>query len=916
MQQLFRRPNRAVALLILSLLLTAISSITADAAQRTSLDLGWRFHLAPSAALKNTVQLDKWEWAPAASADEVTAPANADWKAVDAGTNVFQGHGFAWFRVTLPALKDAGRSIHFDSIDDNATVFLNGKKLVYHTGWNDQFDIALDAAWSSVGPNVLYVLVENNDGPGGINKQTIVGNSAVVNHSKDAASTTFDDHAWRTVDVPHDYVLEGKFTPDADMWHGFLPVQPAWYRRTFTVPVGYRGKSVWVEFEGVFRDSVAYLNGHLLGEHQSGYTGFSYDIGKFANYGGKNVLSVYVDPRHFEGWWYEGGGIYRHVWLNAASPAHFVPMGTYVVSKLPEPKAPGFAPAAASLSIRTEIAAAKSTGRYTLASTIVDPAGKTIASTRSTVPAGGIVKQTAAVKQPSLWSIESPRLYTLRSELMQGEQVIDTQQTHFGIRTIRYDADTGFYLNGRPVKLKGTCNHQDFAGVGIGMTDSILYWRIKKLKEMGSNAYRCSHNPPAAALLDACDRLGMVVMDETRHLGDTYQQKTSISTGTSDLSDLAWMIKRDRNHPSVIMWSMANEEPLEGTKAGADIYTAMAKVVRKYDTTRPITTAMNYGWGDGFTLVEDLLGFNYAPDQYDKFHKLFPKLPIFGSETASITYTRGQYTTDVDRGFVFCDWVWPEAAWEPIASRPYVAGGFVWTGFDYKGEPTPCKWPDINSNFGAMDICGFPKDAYYYYQSVWGSKPIVHLLPHWNWAKDTSKPIHVLVFSNCPRVELFLNGRSLGLKDMPLNSHLEWSVPYEPGTLMARGYDASSEIVTVDKVETTGAPTALRLTTDRTRLTADGEDMTVVDVAVVDAQGRVVPTASNAVKFQVTGSGHVVGVGNGNPADHDPDKASARKAYCGLCMAIVGAGTKAGPIRLQATSPGLKPAAMAFTAGN
>jgi len=702
------------------------------------------------------------------------------------------------------------------------------------------------------------------------------------------------------------------------LWHGFLPVEPAWYRKTFTLPAGYRGKSIWIDFDGVYRDSVVYLNGHKLGEHQSGYTGFAYDIARYANFGGRNVLAVYVDPRRFEGWWYEGGGIYRHVWLNVANPVHLAPLGTYVVSKIPEPKAPGFVPGPASVSIETAIVTSGTPGRYTLVSTIVDPAGKTVAIARSSALVSGrsTVHQAVEVKHPSLWSIDTPRLYTLRTDLEQSGRIVDTQQTHFGIRTIRYDADTGFYLNGRPVKLKGTCNHQDFAGVGIGMTDSILYWRIKKLKEMGSNAYRCSHNPPAAELLDACDRLGMVVMDETRHLGDTYQQKTPSGTTTSDLSDLAWMIQRDRNHPSVIMWSMANEEPLEGTKEGANIFKAMAKVVRKYDTTRPITTAMNYGWGDGFTLVEDLLGFNYAPDQYDKFHKLFPKLPILGSETASITYTRGKYTTDVDRGFVFCDWVWPEAAWEPIASRPYVAGGFVWTGFDYKGEPTPCKWPDINSNFGAMDICGFPKDSYYYYQSVWGSKPIVHLLPHWNWPKDTTKPIHVLAFSNCRRVELLLNGRSLGAKEMPENGHLEWQVAYEPGILAARGYDAAGKLTAVDKVETTGAPAALRLTTDRTRLKADGEDMTVVDVAVVDEKGRVVPTASNAVNFQVSGPGRVVGVGNGDPTDHAPDKASARKAYCGLCMVIVGAGTKAtGSIRLQATSPGLKPAVMTFTIG-
>ncbi len=535
------------------------------------------------------------------------------------------------------------------------------------------------------------------------------------------------------------------------------------------------------------------------------------------------------------------------------------------------------------------------------------------------IPAGADLELEPSAKflNSSLWSIERPQLYTLHTSIVRDGREVDSLNTNFGIRTIRFDAEKGFFLNGKSVKLKGTCNHQDYAGVGIGMPDSLLYWRIKKLKEMGSNAYRCSHNPPAAELLDACDKLGMVVMDETRHLGDTYSPKTSRGTGYADLSDLKALLLRDRNHPSIIIWSLCNEEGLQGSAEGARIYSAMKDVVHLYDTTRPVSCAMNGGWGSGISNVEDLQGCNYNPGGSDGFHRDPPQQPMYGSETASTASTRGIYANYPARGYVsaydanYPPWAQTaEDAWRPIAERDYLAGGFVWTGFDYKGEPTPYAWPCINSHFGIMDECGFPKDNWWYYKAWWGDQPIVHLLPHWNWADKQGQNISVWCYSNCERVELLLNGKSLGVKAMPKYGHLEWEVPFTPGTLLAKAYTGSG-VTAQDRVETTGPPAAIRLTTDSKTLSADGEDVTMVAATVVDAQGRVVPTADDLVQFTVSGdAARVCGVGNGDASSHEPDRASQRHAFNGLCMAVVQAGEKPGEVTFTATAAGLKSASL------
>jgi beta-galactosidase len=847
------------------------------------------------------------------------------------GTDVFHGRvGFAWFITEMGHdAKNSGRPLHFESVDDNAAVFLNGKRLAIHEGWDDPFDVDISSAWNPDGPNQLVVLVQNTAGEGGIMGPVDFKEPEDTRIPPESAPG-FDDHGWRVVHLPHDFVVEGTFDPRGDAGHGSLPVGEAWYRKSFAIPASYKGREAWIDFDGVYRNSTVWLNGHKLGNHPGGYDSFRYDIAKWANFGGSNELAVHVDARQSEGWWYEGGGIYRHVWLNFASPVHVRPWGTFVTANVLRPQgAPrgAFGPAApADLTIQTDLDNASTVGEQVkVASTVVDPQGGVVATVSSSVHAaqgsGGHVVQTVHLDRAQLWSIRTPRLYTLRTTVLLDNRPIDRVDTPFGVRSIRFDPNEGFFLNGEPVKLQGTCNHQDHAGVGIAIPDGLFRWRVARLKDMGSNAYRCSHNPVAAELLDAFDRQGMLVMDETRHLGDTERPKSSESTPYSDLSELKSMVLRDRNHPSVIMWSMCNEEGIQGTEAGTRIFTAMMKLTKSLDPTRPVTSAMNFAWGTGISNVQDLQGFNYGNGgDYDRFHRSFPDKPVFGSETASSVSTRGIYANDRVRGYVSSygddhpGWGGsPEGCWKPIAERPWFEGGFVWTGFDYKGEPTPYGWPCINSHFGILDICGFPKDFFYYYQAWWGDKPVVHILPHWNWHGKDGQPIKVVCQSNADKVELFLNGKSLGVKDVPRYGHVEWTVNYEPGQILAKGYRDGKAIVT-DSVATTGAPAALRLVTDRRTVIADGEDVSEVEVEVLDSAGRVVPDASDLVTFSVAGPAQIVGVGNGDPSSHEPDKATQRRAFNGLCMALVGAARSGGRIELTASAPNLKPAQITLTA--
>jgi beta-galactosidase len=719
----------------------------------------------------------------------------------------------------------------------------------------------------------------------------------------------FDDSDWEPIDLPHDWGVALPF--HKDKWlaaHGSKPLgrnypetSIGWYRRVFEIPAGDLGKRMSLEFDGVFRESTVVLNGNLLGRNLSGYTPFSYDITDHAWYGRKNILVVRVDATEHEGWWYEGAGIYRHVWLVKTNPVHVPQWGTFVTSEVRGNSV--------TLTIATEISNdQESETSCTVVSKVLDSKGNVAATHR--VPATPIagwrrrqVTQKVKIGNPQLWSIDEPNMYRLETTLEAGETATDVCETPFGIRTVRFDKDKGFFLNGKTVKIKGTCNHQDHAGVGIALPDRLQYFRIAKLKEMGSNGLRTSHNPPTPELMDACDRLGMVVLDETR----------MFSSAAEGLSQLSRLIRRDRNHPSVVFWSTGNEEGEQGTDRGARMCRTMKRLVRRLDPTRPFTQAMNGGWGRGISPVLDVMGFNYkhAPE-IDGFRQKFPNQPCVGTEVASTVSTRGIYFNDPGRGYVssydvnYPPWATTaEEWWQIYDQRPWLSGGFVWTGFDYRGEPTPYGWPCISSHFGLIDTCGFFKDLAYYYKAWWGDKPVLHLFPHWNWGDSEGKPIDVWCFSNLDRIELFLNGKSLGAKTVEKNSHVAWKVNYMPGTLEARGYKGGRQVMTA-KSQTTGKPEKIVLQPDRAIIRADGEDVSVVAVSVADSQGRVVPVAQNLITFQVSGNGRLIGVGNGDPSSHEADKASERHAFNGLCVAIVQSMKQTGQINVQASTPGLE----------
>jgi beta-galactosidase len=724
----------------------------------------------------------------------------------------------------------------------------------------------------------------------------------------------FDDSGWEAVDLPHDWAVALPFQKDPWLTtHGSKPLgrtYPAtsigWYRRVFDIPASDLGRRLSLEFDGVFRNSIAALNGNFLGRNMSGYAPFRYDITDHAHYGGRNVLVVRVDATEFEGWFYEGAGIYRHVWLVKTNTVHVPQWGTFVTSQVNGETAV--------IEIRTEVAnESDDEASVQLTSEVLDDDGEsraTVGPASATVSPWGRreVFQRATLRRANLWSPDHPHLYRLASTLRTEGHLMDRYETAFGIRSIHFDPNKGFFLNGEPVKIKGTCNHQDHAGVGTALPDRLQYFRIERLKAMGANSYRTSHNPPTPELLDACDRLGMMVMDETR----------MFSSSREGLSQLSRMVRRDRNHPSVVLWSTGNEEPEQGTARGARMCATMKRLIRRLDPTRPITQAMNGAWGHGISAVVDVQGFNYNLPSMDEFHQKFPDKPCVGTEVASTVSTRGIYANDPVKGYVSAYDVnhppWASTAeewWQMYDARRWLSGGHVWTGFDYRGEPTPYGWPCISSHFGVLDTCGFPKDNFYYYQAWWSGRPVLHLFPHWNWAGKEGQEIPVWCYSNLEKVELFLNGQSLGTQEIKPNSHVVWNVKYSPGALEARGY-RDGRVVMAARRETTGPAAQLLLRPDRPAIAADGEDVSVLEVHVLDSKGRLVPTADNKITFRVSGPGKIIGVGNGDPSSHEADKGTVRRAFNGLCMAVVQSLKQAGEIRARASSLGIEAATVSI----
>lgn len=698
---------------------------------------------------------------------------------------------------------------------------------------------------------------------------------AKAGYGDGAAAADFDDRPWRQLDLPHDWAAEVGFSEKASFSHGFKAIgrnfpesSVGWYRKRLKIDQNDFGKRITIAFDGVFRNSMVWVNGHYLGTEQSGYNGFEYDITDLINYGTENTIAVRVDATMEEGWFYEGAGIYRHVWLNKTHPVHIATNGTFVTTSVNAHEA-GIT---AKVTLKND---SKKAAHISVIQKVISREGKILATSQTTDTVlnpfnHGEITSRMAIQHPQLWSVDTPYLHKMVTTVLMNNMIIDEYVTRFGIRTIRFDANKGFYLNGKRLEIKGTNNHQEHAGVGTAMPDGLQYYRIGKLKEMGSNAYRCSHNPPAPELLDACDSLGMLVIDENRLMGvDEYH-----------LGNLRKLIERDRNHPSVISWSVGNEEwGIENSETGARIATTMQAFVKSLDTTRAVTAAYSGGWGKGISSVMDLIGFNYiAQENPDAQHQKFPKQKGWGTEEGSTFATRGVYFTNDSLHYKAAYDAKPrpaaysiEEGWNYYAKRPFLAGMFVWTGFDYRGEPTPYGWPSTGSYFGMLDQCGFFKDDAWYLKAWWGNKPVLHLLPHWNWQGKEGQLINVWAYSNCDEVELFLNGKSFGKKLMVKNSHLAWQVPYKAGNLKAIGYTAGKKILS-ETVSTTEKATAITIQADKPALNVDQNNIAVITIGAADKKGRQVPDADNEITFYVSGPARIIGTGNGNPTSLEPDK--------------------------------------------
>ena len=730
---------------------------------------------------------------------------------------------------------------------------------------------------------------------------------------------TFDDTKWDLIDLPHDWGVGVDIDKSAEKMHGYKKLGRAWpencigwYRKTIEIPSTDLGKRIFIEFDGIFRDSQVWLNGHPVWQHQSGYTSFGIDITDYVKYGEENVLVVRADATGYALWSYEGAGIYRHVWLVKTNPLHVARWGTYVRSEVDL----SGGQSEAKLTIETILDNQQDLNEeINLVSTIIDSEGKKVASASS----DGVINgwdskefiQKVDLSGAKIWSLDSPNLYTMHTTIEQNGKIIDSYNTTFGIRTFKFDPDKGFFLNGKQMKIKGVCNHQDHGGVGIAVPDRIEEFRVELLKEMGCNSIRVAHNWVAPEMLDVCDRLGMLVMDETRMSGSSREL----------LEQLETMVRRDRNHPSIIIWCLGNEEEIiQGNEVGARVFRTMKRLVGKLDQSRPVTLAMNGEWGSVVTEEMDIQGCNYLEigeiyqTPIDGIHKNFPNKPIILSEAASSMTTRGIY--EVTEGSGYCteydetlpDWgTTAEEMWMFVAERDWLAGTYIWTGFDYGGEPLPDYWPAVNSNLGIIDRAGFPKDVYYFYQSWWSDKVVLHLSPHWNWPGQEGKMKRIYCNTNCEEVELIINGKSMGRKTVQKNSRLRWNVEYAPGFIEVRGYNKDI-LVATDRRETTSKSTAIQLKPDRTTITADNQDVSLVTLSIVDSNGRVVPTANFEINLSISGNGKIIGVCNGDPNCKIPENHTTFPTFNGLMMVFVQSGTKPGTITLKAESEGLKQA--------
>ena len=738
-------------------------------------------------------------------------------------------------------------------------------------------------------------------------------------HNEGPYAANFNDSTWQEVKVPHDWVTILPYADVASHSHGYKTVgykypetSVGWYRKTINIPASDLGKHIALQFDGIFRNARVWFNGFYMGTEPSGYATQVYDVTEYVNYGGDNLICVRADATLEEGWFYEGAGIYRDAWLMKSAAVGVAPFGTFVYADLKQPYDK------VTIYVETEVNNhSLTTQQCEVSHRLLDADGREVAKSESStimLRAKQTLNSqplTLNLNTPHLWSPADPYLYKVETTVKVDGRVTDVYETTTGIRDVEFDADRGFLLNGQPLKLKGVNMHQDHAGVGAAIPDALQAWRIKQLKKMGCNAYRASHNPMTPALLDICDREGILVIDENRLTGINEEH----------LRLLERMIKRDRNHPSVILWSNGNEEwGMENTIQGTRIAAAMREYTHLLDPTRHSTIA-NAG---GREMVKglDVVGFNYiVQNDVDNQKKNNPTWKIVGTEETTGCGTRGWYFKNekypgrmvslnrtmeqnyeniIERGWKFYD------------ERPWAAGLFYWTGFDYRGEPNPLSYPAHDSEFGILDYCGFPKDEAYYLKSWWTDEPVLHIFPHWNLQGHEGEEVEVWAYSNCDEVELTVNGKKLGRQPMPRNGHLKWKAVYQPGRVEATGYKNGKRILT-KTIETTKAAAKVILKADRHQIAADGQDMAIVNIELHDQKGRFVPNACPVLTFCLEGDANIIGCGNGDPSylgsDH-PDKQPCHTfsipAFNGRAQVLIQSGKHPSTVTLKCTADGLK----------
>jgi beta-galactosidase len=751
-----------------------------------------------------------------------------------------------------------------------------------------------------------------------------------------AKSPNYNDTQWRKLNLPHDWSIEGEFNeknPTTPNEAG-LPAGIGWYRKLFTLPLASKNKKITIDFDGVYRDSEVWINGHYLGKRPNGYISFSYDLTPYLNFGDqKNMIVVKVDNSgQPNSRWYSGSGIYRNVWLTTANKTYFKQWGTFITT----PSVPS-----KSATVHISSAVVGHDRSLQIKTVICDKKGAVVTS--ALTPVTDLFQKDFIIKNPELWSVDKPHLYTVKLQILSGSRVLDSYETFIGIRTCVFDDKKGFLLNGIQTKIKGVCMHHDLGALGAAVNKRAIERQLQILKDMGCNAIRTSHNPPAPEFLDLCDRMGFLVMDEAFDMWKKKKNKHDYYENWDKWheQDLTDQILRDRNHPSVFMWSIGNEIREQFDSTGISITKELVQIVKRSDNTRPITSALsesllnkNFIYQSG---ALDVVGINYHQERYADWPTNYPGQKFIATETTSALETRGFYDqpTDTTRH-------WPtsskspftqgnpemavtaydnvaaywgsthEETWKVIKKYDFLSGLFVWTGFDYLGEPSPYPWPARSSYFGIVDLAGFPKDVYYMYQSEWTNKPVLHLLPHWNWKPGETIDVWAY-YSQADEVELFLNGKSLGKKSKHGEDlHVSWKVKYEPGTLKIISREAG-KIVLTDERRTAGPPAKIELIADRKTIKADGDDLSFVTVKVTDKKGYVVPDADNLINFKCTGVGKIEGVDNGSQVSLESFKANHRNAFHGMCLVILRSNSKAGNLSLTATANGLTPATVVLT---